>query len=260
MSTTVRLTQFTDPMCTWCWGSEPVLLVHGITQDMDDGGMFTRLANRLSAIGFDVVRFTFRGHGDGDGTDRGATVGGELLDFETAFEHTRDRFDGPQFVVAKSFGAVATCLSLDRYEADLAGVVLWNPVLDVEGTFLDPRTSWGVEQFAGEALDELDAAGHVTLDGGFRVGRALWEELHEHDPGARFVRSSVPALVGHGDADEVVSHEDARRVAAETGADFHTVADADHGFVTPAMRPLPSEDAREQDRLTVEWLTARADG
>lgn len=40
-----------------------VLLVHGITQDMHEGGMYDRLADELSRAGFGVFRFTFRGPG-----------------------------------------------------------------------------------------------------------------------------------------------------------------------------------------------------
>jgi alpha-beta hydrolase superfamily lysophospholipase len=226
---------------------------------MDEGGMFVRLAEKLTDAGFDAVRFTFRGHGDSDGTDAGVTVGGELLDFETAFEHTKRRLDGPYFVVAKSFGAVSTCCSLDRYADDLAGVVLWNPVLDVDGTFLDPKRPWGKRNFTGTKLAELAETGTLVIDGGFEMGRVLYEELHRYHPGERFCESSLPAFVIHGDADEIVPYEDARRVTEAKGADFHTVADADHGFVSAGGFSPDVGDEREQDRRTVEWLTNRVE-
>ncbi|MFC6974988.1 alpha/beta hydrolase [Halomicroarcula sp. GCM10025709] len=217
--------------------------------------MFVRLADRLTTAGFDVVRFTYRGHGDSDGESAGVTIGGELLDFEAAFEHTVTEFDGPYFVVAKSFGAVSTCLSLDRYAEDIAGVALWNPVLDIEGTFLDPSVEWGRHHFTGERLETLYADGALPLDEEFSMGRVLYEELHRYAPGERFVESTVPALVVHGTADEIVPYDDTRRVARRKGAAFHTIEDADHGFVRPGERP--ADEDREQDRRTVEWLTAR---
>src|SRR5512139_821266 len=45
-----------------------VVLAHGITVDMDEGGMFVSLADRLSEAGFGVLRFSFRGHGGSAGT------------------------------------------------------------------------------------------------------------------------------------------------------------------------------------------------
>ncbi|MBX0286847.1 alpha/beta hydrolase [Haloarcula salinisoli] len=236
-----------------------VLLAHGITQDMDEGGMFTRLAEGLAAAGFDAVRFSYRGHGDSDGLSRGVTIGGELLDFEAAFEHMRTCFDGPYFVVAKSFGAVSTSLSLERYRDDISGVVLWNPVLDIESTFLEPQAPWGREQFTGEQLTELEASGSLQLDGEFEFGRVLYEELHRFDPGSQFAERSMPALVVHGDDDDVVPYGPTMRVATESGADVHTIEDTGHAFQTPGGDPVYSDGERVQDRVTVEWLRGRAE-
>ncbi|MFE2846029.1 hypothetical protein ACFXKS_21175 [Streptomyces scopuliridis] len=47
-----------------------VLLVHGISSDLDEGGGFVRLADRLAAHGLTAVRFSFRGHGTSGGTPR----------------------------------------------------------------------------------------------------------------------------------------------------------------------------------------------
>lgn len=236
-----------------------VLLAHGLTQDMDEGGMFTRLARKLAAAGFDAVRFTYRGHGDSDGRPRGVTIAGERLDFEAAFDHARAAFDGPCFVVAKSFGAVSTCLSLTRVGDDIDGLVLWNPVLDVDSTFVEPQSAWGRENFAGEALAELRASGTLSIDGGFEVGRVLWDELHRYDPSDRFAARSMPALVVHGDDDDIVPYTPTKRVATASGADFHTVEDTGHAFLRPDGTPAERDGEREQDRRTVAWLRDRAE-
>lgn len=67
-------------------GRGVVVLAHGITADMDEGGMYVRLADRLAAAGFVVLRFSFRGHGHSGGTQRGvtiATVAGSDHGFDT---------------------------------------------------------------------------------------------------------------------------------------------------------------------------------
>lgn len=235
-----------------------VLLAHGITQDMDEGGMFVRLTDCLTDAGFDVLRFSYRGHGESDGRPAGVTVGGELLDFERAFEELRARFDPPHFVVAKSFGAVSTSCSLPRYQDDIAGVVFWNPAVDLEGTFLEPKAAWGRDWFTGAELATLRERGSLRIAPEFEMGRVLYEELSRYDPAARFRESDVPALVVHGTADEIVPYEDARRVAREKGADFHTVEGGDHGFVKPDEGPVDPDAPREQDRRTVAWLRERA--
>ena len=62
----------------------------------------------------------------------------------------------------------------------------------------------------------------------------------------------------HGDADDVVPYEDARRAARENGADFHTIAGGNHGFVTPGDDPGPTTE-REQDTVTVDWLVEQVE-
>ncbi|MEV5835090.1 hypothetical protein [Nocardia sp. NPDC052112] len=51
-----------------------LLLVHGITVDMDEDSMFVRLADRAAETGFDVLRFSLRGHGSSGGTQQGVTI------------------------------------------------------------------------------------------------------------------------------------------------------------------------------------------
>ncbi|MGY2125906.1 alpha/beta hydrolase [Nocardia gipuzkoensis] len=151
-------------------GRGVVLLVHGITVDMDEGGgMFIRLAEQLDAAGFNVVRFSFRGHGNSGGTPRGVTVAGECLDLQAAVEAVRERFPGPLSIVAASFGAVSTTLSLPWLESTLHRLVLWNPVLDLRRTFVEPewpgerRTSARSSRKTSQSTDGLSSMANSSL-------------------------------------------------------------------------------------------------
>ncbi len=124
-----------------------VVQVHGINADMDEGGMFARLADELAGEGFVVLRFSFRGHGRSDGAQQGATIAGEILDLQAALDAAGKGFEAPVSVVAASFGAVSTCLSLPHLGGTLRSVVLWNPVLDLHRTFVEPTLPWAVENF-----------------------------------------------------------------------------------------------------------------
>jgi alpha-beta hydrolase superfamily lysophospholipase len=106
---------------------------------MDEGGMFGRLADALAAAGLTALRFSFRGHGRSGGTQQGVTVAGEMLDLQAVIAETGNADAGRLFVVAASFGAVATLLSLPYLEDRLSGLVLWNPVLDLSRTFVKPE-------------------------------------------------------------------------------------------------------------------------
>lgn len=225
-----------------------VLLVHGITVDKDEGGgMFVRLADRLAAAGFNVLRFSFRGHGASGGSSRGMTVAGECLDLQAAEYYVSARFPGQFSVVAASFGAVPTMLCLPRL-ADIGRLVLWNPVLDLRHTFVEPTLSWGIQNFGPPQQRRLADTGILTVDGEFTLGRELFCEFEQCRPLERFLSSAVPTLVVHGDRDTAVSYDIAADAArARPATELYTVAGSDHGFDSP-------EREDEAIAVTVDWL------
>jgi alpha-beta hydrolase superfamily lysophospholipase len=227
-----------------------VVLAHGITADMDEGGMFGRLADALAAAGLTALRFSFRGHGRSGGTQQGVTVAGEMLDLQAVIAETGNADAGRLFVVAASFGAVATLLSLPYLEDRLSGLVLWNPVLDLSRTFVKPELPWGMANFSSDAQRQLHTDGYLTIDGQFRLGRVIFSEFSRYNPVSCFQASKVPALIVHGDRDSYVSFEIAQEAArARADCSFHAIAGSDHGF-----------DGREHEdeaiTVTVSWLTA----
>ncbi|MCK2237411.1 alpha/beta fold hydrolase [Crossiella sp. S99.2] len=228
--------------------------MHGITVDMDEGGMFVRLADRLAAAGWTVLRVSFRGHGRSGGTPRGVTIAGEMLDLQTAVDYATVQLSGPLSIVASSFGAVPTSLSLPWMADRLDRVVLWNPVLDLRRTFVEPELPWGKENYSSEQQKLLTTQGFLLVDGAFELGRVLFEEFRRYHPFEEFVASSVPSLVVHGDRDSAVSYDIARQAAAaKPSCAFHTVVGSDHGF-----------DSREREdeaiTVTVNWLTGNGGG
>lgn len=232
------------PSSDGAWGA--VVLVHGIGADLDEGGMYRRLADQLAAAGFGVVRFSFRGHGASAGTQRGVTVAGEMLDLDAAIDRARTEFGGPLTVVASSFGVVPTLESGHYLHPDR--FVLWNPILDLRHTFIEPQLPWGRENFSPEAWRRAMAEGALSVDGSFEFGRTMLSELGRYHPDKAFARTDVPALIVHGERDSYVSYGIALAAARARGCDFHTVVGSDHGFDTRAR-----ED--EAIAVTVEWIT-----
>ncbi|MCA1702042.1 MAG: alpha/beta fold hydrolase [Actinobacteria bacterium] len=228
-----------------------VVQAHGINADMDEGGMFRRLADSLTDEGFGVLRFSFRGHGRSDGAQQGATIAGEILDLQAAVDAAREGFRAPLSVVAASFGAVATCLSLPYLQGVLRSLVLWNPVLDLHRTLVEPSLPWAVENFGAVQQALLASQGFFSVESTFEVGRVMFEEMRHYRPIDDFVRSQVPALVVHGNRDSAVPYGIARDAADARGScDFYTVRGSDHGF-----------DSREHEdeaiTATITWLTER---
>jgi uncharacterized protein len=222
------------------------VLVHGISTEMDEGGMYVRLGERLREHGVAVVRFSFRGHGRSAGTQRGVTVAGEMLDVEAVVERARVLSpDVPLALVASSFGAVSALETASYLRPDL--LVLWNPILDLRRTFLTPDLPWGRRNFNDAARQAAQHDGVLLLDSEFAIGRVLLAEFGRYRPGDRFAATDMPALVVHAEHDTYVSYPIARGAAAARGADFNTVRGSDHGFDT-----VEQED--EAVTVTVSWL------
>jgi alpha-beta hydrolase superfamily lysophospholipase len=233
-------------------GRGTVIYAHGITADLDEFGTATRVADELSRLGHAALRFSFRGHGGSGGTQRGVTLAGEMLDLQAAVEYAQSRLPGPLSIVASSFGAVSTSLSLPWLNDRLHRLVLMRPVLDLHRTFIAPETPWGQQHYSEPQQHLLNRQGFILVNGTFELGRTLFEELRRHDPMAPFLASTIPALIVQGDQDSVVSYEIAHRTAASRPfCHLHTVSGADHGF-----------DSHEYEavRAAVGWLTGDPTG
>jgi alpha-beta hydrolase superfamily lysophospholipase len=228
-----------------------VVTVHGLGMDMDEGGMYLRLAERLAQAGITTLRFSFRGHGGSDGTQRSLTIADQALDLTVAIDAAETGYPGGLYVVASGFGAVSVLTSLPRLERRLRGLVLWQPILDLRATFLEPRLPWGLANFGTAARRTLERDGYLVVDGEVELGRTMFEEMSHHSPVDSFVASRLPTLIIHGSADTRASHAIAVQAAAtHPDCRFHSILGTDHGFDAG-----PHED--EVLGLTVEWLLSR---
>ncbi|MFI6025513.1 alpha/beta hydrolase [Amycolatopsis magusensis] len=204
-----------------------VIYAHGITADKDEFGTAVRVADELARSGHTVLRFSFRGHGTSGGTQRGATIAGEMLDLEAAVTYAAEELPAPLSLVASSFGAVSTLLSLPWLDDRLHRLVLLRPVLDLHRTFVEPETPWGRQHYSPEQRKLAHEQGFVLVNGTFELGRVLFEELRHHDLAHPFQASTVPVLIVQGDQDTVVPYDAARQAAAtRPSCHLHTLTGA----------------------------------
>lgn len=219
-------------------GERAVVLAHGITADLDESGLYEPLAAALVSRGLSVLRFSFRGHGKSDGVDREMTIAGERRDLRAAVAWA----GRPVAVVGSSFGAVSVTLSLADLGESVPAVVLWQPVLDLRHTFLEPELPRGRELYGAWTGGDLD------IEGRFVLGGPLFDEFAVERPIDAFLAAPQPALVIHGDADSHVSFEIARETALRRpNTGWHPIPGAGHGFASPGA----ADDLVE---TTANWL------
>lgn len=221
-----------------------VILAHGITADKSECGNFDQQAKALNEIGFATVQFDFRGHGESKVPSKNMTIAGEVDDLISVLETIADEH---LFLIAASFGTVATCLLPLEIKRKISALVLWNPVISLESTFIRPELAWQLRNFGEDRIKAGIEQGKLSINDAFEVGRAFLKELFGPEPSARLHDFDCPILILHGDADTCVSFDRAEKMSEELGhsASFIRVAGSEHGFKRP-----------EEGRLVVGKTTA----
>jgi pimeloyl-ACP methyl ester carboxylesterase len=184
------------------------ILVHGIINDKDEDGTFIKLAKKLSAKGYNVLRFDFRGHGESEGVSENVTIAGELEDLRNAIEQLNEIAGEKSnfIIIAMSFGAVSSILYSSKNQGKVKKLVLWNPVLDFDKTILNALTPWGKTFFNNQGYEELRNQGYITVPTtDFHFGKRLIEEFSEVKPYQLLSNFKIPVLTVHGTENTVIA-------------------------------------------------------
>jgi len=229
-----------------------IIMVHGLNNDKDEDGSFINLSSILNKKGYNTLRFDFRGHGDSDGDSEDVTISGELIDLERSIQ-LFDNLLGVQskyIIIASSFGASASILYISKNEERIERLVLWNPVLDYEKTFLKAETPWGKTFFNPKGYEELRTKGYITIpQTEFRIGRKLIEEFKNIKPYQVLSGFNIPVLTIHGTKDTAVPYQVSEKYGAPNERSLFISHECDHTFIGIVDNVIAE---------TVEWITTGA--
>ncbi|HFD31692.1 MAG TPA: alpha/beta hydrolase [Gammaproteobacteria bacterium] len=207
------------------------ILAHGITVDMTEGGIFDRMAAQINDIGIDTLQFDYRGHGNSDGKSKGMTIAGEVLDLSAVFNYCDNIGYRSIYLLAASFGAVSTSCLPFYYKKKVDKLILWNPVLNLKKTFIEPLLPWGKESFNKASFEKMNETGSLFIDGEFEIGAALVNEFYLYHPEDQLKEFDAPIMILHGDKDTYVPYEVAKDCSESLdNCTFKTIAGSEHGF------------------------------
>ncbi len=202
-----------------------VLMLHGMSADREEWGLFTLLAEELLAHRIASLRVDYRCHGKAAALPtQDLTLTGVINDIDAAYAElykSTDSKAAPSFLVAASFsGGVAahwaSCLATEP-----VGVFLCYPVLDYLADLSKTAGDWRGQ------LRESDTFEYA----GMRLGRALANEAKYFSIESAARESSAALTILHGDSDTDVPIEYSRRlVALVAQAELIEIKGADHGF------------------------------
>lgn len=217
-----------------------IVLGHGVTGNKDRP-VVVDAADALNAAGFDTLRFSFAGNGDSEGDFRYATISKEVGDLESVLDAVSDKYSKIAYI-GHSMGSpvgVVQAVKDSRIHAlvSLAGMV------DTEAF---AQTEFGaVSPDEGLMWEDADC----PLSSNFM--HDLCQTIRSVAPLAEIV--TVPWLLLHGTADDVVLPKDTERIAAIKGeaVKITYIEGADHSFSQPLHKA-------EMTREVVRWLSACA--
>jgi pimeloyl-ACP methyl ester carboxylesterase len=213
------------------------VLCHGLGVDLHEAwqpalpGLFDFIVPELLNSGISTVRFDFRGHGESSGRSVDFSFSTASMDLRSVGGAVAGLFPNHRetIFVAASFGAAAVALEMKEFPGILRGIALLNPLLDAYGTFILGKTPWAKATLVDGRNPKSDV--QVTIEGGFQLGRLLFDEAGSIDVSAALSGSDAPALFIHGTEDTYVSFEVTRAVHHRLrSSSLVAIPGAEHGF------------------------------
>jgi pimeloyl-ACP methyl ester carboxylesterase len=239
-----------------------VLLVQGASVTREEGGFFTRLAASLAEAGVASLRADLPGHGESEGRQEDLSLSALLNVIRAGIDQLSRAAPGirPSLAAASFSGGAAAYYAAKR-PAEVERLVLFNPLIDYRGRFVDEKPEWSESGYlTAEAAAELKATGRLGHGPGFRLGRALLNEAWWFEARQQLPRIVAPTLLVHGTEDTFVPVESSRaadrelrcehRLVQLTGAQHGFAAHDDPGYADPRTHAWQRQVVRE----VRDWL------
>lgn len=227
-----------------------IILCHGIGYHKDeDEDLFKNFAKRLSAEGFSVFRFDFRGHGESEGKSIDMTIAGEEKDIEAAVRFLKSKGFKNFGVLSQSFAGGAVSLFSFAHQDIVKTLVLWNSVIDYREEN-NPTLPWAIKYWGKPAFERVASLSFTEVgSNNFKVGKKLMREIKTLKPWKKLLKIKIPTLFVHGDNDMHVPYQDSVKYAtAMKNAKLVNIHGAEHGFHENQRY------AEQGERVTIEFF------
>jgi uncharacterized protein len=243
---------------------QAAVLVHGGGVTREEGGFFARLATGLADTGIASLRFDVRGHGESEGRQEDLTIAGVLADIRAAVALARSEVGAARVaLLGTSFSGGICGYYAAQHPAELASLVMLNPLLDYRKRFIEDKPYWHNGCISEEAGRELLNQGYLAHSPTFKLGRPLLNEVFYLRPHAALGDIQAPTLIVHGTQDTFIPVESSRWAAQQLTAEYRLieVEGAQHGFAVhndPSyVNPQSQQWQAEVIRAVVEWISCR---
>jgi pimeloyl-ACP methyl ester carboxylesterase len=212
---------------------QAAVLVHGGGVTREEGGFFARLAARLAEAGIASLRCDLRGHGDSEGCQEDLTIAGILADIRAAIASVCSRVGTDRVaLLGTSFSGGICAYYAAQHPAELASLVMLNPLLNYRKRLIDDKPYWHNGQISDEAGRELLNHGYLVHSPTFKLSRPLLNEVFYLQPHTALGDIQAPTLIVHGTKDTFIPVESSHWAVQQLTTEhrFLEVEGAQHGF------------------------------
>lgn len=181
-----------------------------------------RIAGRLAAMGFAVLRFDFTGLGHSGGEFANTTFTSNVADLVAAADALSARSLAPSLLIGHSLGGAAALRAAGRIASVRAVATIGAP--------FDPAHVIATFAAARETIEQEGAAEVKLGARKVRIGQPFLEDVTEAKLAGAIATLGRALLVLHAPRDEVVGIDNATAIfrAAKHPKSFVTLDDADH--------------------------------
>ena len=182
-----------------------VILCHGLKGNKNEGNSFNKLVELLQQNNINSFRFDFRGHGESTGNDYEMTPLKELEDLKNTIKMLENKNYNSIILLGASFGAsIVSLLDISKYKS-INGLVSWYGCLDYFATIETDNF------FSDEHMHIAREKGYYEIvskrtDKSFKLGIALFEEIHKLIPYKYLSTQDIPILFVHGTKDSMIPY------------------------------------------------------
>lgn len=227
-----------------------MLLVHGITSDREEWGIFERLAQVVAADGIACLRFDYRGHGESALDSSKISLAGILTDILSAWDELERRVEpantAMRYIIGSSFGGGLAYAAAGRI-GRIKRAFLLAPVFDY---LVD------IENCAPRWASDLKRKDHFSYND-LRLGRAIVNEAFYFDP---LAGPAIPTTIFHGTADTDVSIELSQAIATrQSKVQLIPVEGAGHVLNVPDDLDLEAKESWAIIASMIEQVRKRID-
>lgn len=223
-----------------------VLMVHGITADRHEWGLFDQIVKVLDDKNIASLAIDYRGHGKSKKKIDQLTLSGVFLDILISMTYLKECFGTKNvkyFLVSNSFGGGVSYIYAN-YDDCLSGACLCSPVLSYISDLTRVNKNWVVEE---------KTRGFIDYSGN-KLQKFITNEMIFFDQLINKISAKPTLMLIHGNSDKDVPIQESIQFAALKRIQLKEFDNMGHGFAEPSDFDMITDQTIKNHMIVSEFI------